>query len=122
MPHFDIVVTDLEAKQDRVVASVRHNGQVFRLVKFPPVKTSLIKIQPVNLHLPAAHPHGSGAVRPASGKEGAPGFLDPDGQNTYMGDFSRVDPRPRRWRTASSRRWSSPSRAARARTRIGTPP
>src|SRR5205814_1158060 len=30
---------------------------------------------------------------PLSGKEGTPGFDDPDGQNTYMGDFTRVDKR-----------------------------
>jgi outer membrane protein assembly factor BamB len=96
MPHFDIVVTDLEAKQDRVVASVRHNGQVFRLVKFPPVKTSLIKIQPVNSISRLRTITEVELYGPLSGKEGAPGFLDPDGQNTYMGDFSRVDPRPRK--------------------------
>ena len=30
---------------------------------------------------------------PLSGKEGKPGFDDPEGQNTYMGDFGRVDRR-----------------------------
>src|SRR5262249_12400585 len=30
---------------------------------------------------------------PLSGKEGTPAFEDPEGENTYMGDFSRVDKR-----------------------------
>jgi outer membrane protein assembly factor BamB len=30
---------------------------------------------------------------PLSGREGQPAFLDPEGQNTYMGDFTRVDKR-----------------------------
>ena len=96
LPHFDILATDLEAKQDRLVASVRHNGQVFRLIKFPPVKTSLIKLRMVNSvswmrTLTELELYG-----PLSGREGIPAFEDPDGQNTWMGDFSRVDKRSKK--------------------------
>jgi PQQ-like domain len=96
-PHFDILATDLEAKQDRLVASVRHNGQLFRLVKFPPVKTSLLKIRLVNSIARLRTLTEVEVYGPLSGKEGAPGFDDPDGQNTYMGDFSRVDRRVKKW-------------------------
>ena len=47
-PHFDIYAIDPDTGKDRLMASVRHNGQLFRLVKFPPIKTSLIKVDLVN--------------------------------------------------------------------------
>jgi outer membrane protein assembly factor BamB len=93
MPHFDILATDLEAKTDRLVASVRHNGQVFRLVKFPPVRTSLVKLRIVNGIKPLRTLTEIELYGPLSGREGTPGFEDPDGENTYMGDFTRVDKR-----------------------------
>jgi outer membrane protein assembly factor BamB len=96
-PHFDILATDLDAKKDRVVASVRHNGQLFRLVKFPPVKTSLLKIRFVNSIARLRTLTEIEVYGPLSGKEGTPGFDDPEGQNTYMGDFSRVDRRHKKW-------------------------
>ncbi len=92
-PHFDIVATDMETRKDVVVASVRHNGQVFRLVKFPPVKTAMIKIRFVSSIARLRTLTEIELYGPLSGREGVPGFGDPDGQNTYMGDFSRVDKR-----------------------------
>jgi outer membrane protein assembly factor BamB len=92
-PHFDILATDVQAKQDRLVASVRHNGQIMRLVKFAPVKTSLLKIRLVNSIARLRTVTEIELYGPLSGQEGKPGFDDPDGQNTYMGDFSRVDRR-----------------------------
>jgi outer membrane protein assembly factor BamB len=99
LPHFDILATDLEAKQDRLVASVRHNGQVFRLVKFAPVKTSLLKIRLVNSIARVRTLTEVEVYGPLSGREGSPGFEDPEGQNTYMGDFTRVDKRIKKWPT-----------------------
>lgn len=96
-PHFDILATDLEAKKDRLVASVRNNGQLFRLVKFPPVKTSLLKIRFVNSIARLRTLTEIEVYGPLSGKEGTPGFDDPEGQNTWMGDFSRVDRRVKKW-------------------------
>ena len=93
LPHFDIFATDLEAKQDRRVASVRHNGQIFRLVTFPPVKTSLVKIQLVNAIARLQTITEIELYGPLSGREGTPGFADPEGENTYMGNFTRVDHR-----------------------------
>jgi len=92
-PHFDIFCTDMETRKQRLMASVRHNRQVFRLVKFPPVKTAEVRIELVNpirrlRTLTEVELYG-----PLSGKEGAPGFADPEGQNTYMGTFARVDKR-----------------------------
>ncbi|MFM9195566.1 MAG: hypothetical protein ACKOWG_07480, partial [Planctomycetia bacterium] len=94
-PHFDVYGADPETGDDRLLASVRHNAQVFRLVKFPPIKTSLVKFVLVNSierHRTVSEIEIYG---PLSGREGGPGFLDPEGQNTYMGDFTRVDKRPK---------------------------
>lgn len=94
-PHFDIYGADPETGNDRLLASVRHNAQPFRLVKFPPIKTSLVKLVLVNSierHRTVSEIEVYG---PLSGREGPPGFLDPEGQNTYMGDFTRVDKRPK---------------------------
>jgi outer membrane protein assembly factor BamB len=93
LPHFDIVATDLEARQDQVVASVRNNGQLFRLVKFPPVKTSLVKLRLVNSIARLRTLTEIELYGPLSGHEGAPGFADPEGENTYMANFTRVDTR-----------------------------
>jgi len=96
LPHVDVLATDLEAKRDRLVAAVRHNGQLFHLVKFPPVKTSLVKLR---------LPYSIARLRtlteielygPLSGREGVPGFEDPQGENTYMANFTRVDKRVKR--------------------------
>jgi outer membrane protein assembly factor BamB len=92
-PHFDILASDLETKTDRLVASVRHNGQVMRIVKFAPVRTSLVKVRLVNAIARLRTITEIEVYGPLSGKEGVPGFDDPEGQNTYMGDFTRVDKR-----------------------------
>lgn len=92
-PHFDIYASDMETGKDRLVASIRHNGQVFRLVKFSPVKTPLVKIKLVNSIARLRTVTEIELYGPLSGREGVPGFVDADGQNTYMGDFSRVDRR-----------------------------
>ncbi|HEY7425440.1 MAG TPA: PQQ-binding-like beta-propeller repeat protein, partial [Gemmataceae bacterium] len=94
-PHLDVLVSDIEAKQDRLVASVRHNGQVMRIIKFAPVKTSLVKLRLVNSIARLRTITEIELYGPLSGQEGTPAFTDPNGQNTYMGDFSRVDKRPR---------------------------
>lgn len=92
-PHFNIYATDMETKEDVLVASVRHNGQMFRLVKFPPIKTPLVKIELVNSLDRLRTVTEIELYGPLSGREGTPGFVDPEGQNTYLGDFTRVDKR-----------------------------
>ncbi len=92
-PHFDIYAIDPDTGKDRLMASVRHNGQLFRLVKFPPIKTSLVKLDLVNSIARLRTLTEVELYGPLSGREGTPGFADPDGQNTYMGDFTRVDKR-----------------------------
>jgi hypothetical protein len=94
-PHFDVLVSDIEAKQDRLVAAVRHNGQVMRIIKFPAVKTSLVKLRLVSSIARLRTITEIELYGPLSGREGTPGFADADGQNTYMGSFSRVDKRPK---------------------------
>ncbi len=92
-PHFDIVATDMETRKDVVVARVRNNGQLFRLVKFPPVKTAMLKIKFVTSIARLRTLTEIELYGPLSGREGIPGFGDAEGQNTYMGDFTRVDKR-----------------------------
>jgi outer membrane protein assembly factor BamB len=92
-PHFDVYAVDPETGDDRLLASVRNNAQVFRLVRFAPIKTTLVKLVLVNSierHRTLSEIELYG---PLSGREGQPAFLDPEGQNTYMGDFTRVDKR-----------------------------
>jgi len=96
MPHFDIVVTDMETKKERVVASIRHNGQLFRLVKFDPVKTPMVKVKLVNSIKRLRTLTEVELYGPLSGQTGTPGFVDPEGQNTWMGDFTRVDKREKK--------------------------
>jgi outer membrane protein assembly factor BamB len=95
-PHFDIYAVDPETKKDKLVASIRHNGQLFRLVKFPPIKTPQVKVTLVNTIARLRTLTEIELYGPLSGREGTPGFVDADGQNTYMGDFSRVDKRPKK--------------------------
>ena len=95
-PHFDIFAMDMETKQEPLVASIRHNRQPFRLVKFPPVKTPQINIRIVNAIRRLRTITEIEIYGPLSGKEGAPGFSDPEGQNTYMGSFARVDKRQKK--------------------------
>ncbi|MBI2191273.1 MAG: PQQ-binding-like beta-propeller repeat protein [Planctomycetes bacterium] len=92
-PHFDVLVTDVESKEERLVASVRHNRQLFRLLKFPPVRASQVTLKLVNAIKRLRTLTEIEVYGPLSGQEGAPGFADPDGQNTYMGSFARVDKR-----------------------------
>ena len=92
-PHFDILASDLEAKTDRLVASVRHNGQVYahrqvRAGQDVAGQGGLVNAIARLRTITEIEVYG-----PLSGKEGVPGFDDPDGQNTYMGDFTRVDKR-----------------------------
>src|SRR5205823_8471929 len=84
-PHFDIYVTDVDAKKDVRVASIRKNGQLFRLVKFPPVRASAVKIRLVHSIARLRTVTEIEIYGPLSGREGAPGFTDGEGQNTYMG-------------------------------------
>jgi outer membrane protein assembly factor BamB len=95
-PHFDIYVTDVDAKKDVRVASVRRNGQLFRLVKFPPVRASIVRLRLVNSIARLRTLTEIELYGPLSGREGAPGFMDAEGQNTYMGNFTRVDSRSRK--------------------------
>jgi len=102
-PHFDIYATSVEDGEERLVASVRHNRQTFRLVKFPPIKTPSVKIKFVNSIARLRTLTEVEVYGPLSGREGEPRFLDPEGQNAYMGDFTRVDKRakhlPEAWGT-----------------------
>lgn len=91
--HFDIYVTDMEAGEEKRVASVRNNLQTFRLIKFPPVLSSMVRIHMVGSSKRFRTLTEVELYGPLSGKEGTPGFTDPQGNNAYMGDFSRVDKR-----------------------------
>ena len=92
-PHFDVYATDLATKKELKVASIRHNGQLFRLVKFKPVKAAVVTVRLINTISRLRTLTEMEVYGPLSGQEGRPGFTDPEGQNTYMGDFSRVDKR-----------------------------
>jgi outer membrane protein assembly factor BamB len=95
VPHVDVIANDLDTKRDRVVARVRHNGQIMRIIKFAPVRTSLVKLRLVHSIARLRTITELEMYGPLAGAEGTAGFGDPDGQNTWMGDFTRVDKRPR---------------------------
>ena len=92
-------------KQDRLVASVRHNGQVFRLVKFPPVKTLADQDPPDQFHRPAAdasprsnctgrfRPRGRAGLRRPGRREHLHGQLS-RGVDSRDQDTARVAPAP----------------------------
>ncbi len=92
-PHFDVLAEDLQTGREVLVARVRHNAQLMRLVTFPPVHTSLVTIRLVNSIARLRTLTEIEAYGPLSGHDAKPAFLDPEGQNTYMGDFTRVDKR-----------------------------
>ena len=104
-PHFDIVVTDVESRKEIVVASVRSNKQVFRIVKFPPVKASLVKVVLVNSIKRLRTLTEVELYGPLSGKDVTAGFSDLEGQNTYMGNFARVDKRVKQLAPAYQPPW-----------------
>jgi outer membrane protein assembly factor BamB len=90
--HWDIYVSDVSLRKNVRVASVRNNRSLFRLVKFPPrrvdqVQVVLVNCVPGRQTLTEAEIYG-----PMSGSEQI-GFVDSEGQNTYMGSFARVDRR-----------------------------
>jgi outer membrane protein assembly factor BamB len=60
------------------------------------VKTSLIKLRLVNCIAQLRTLTEIELYGPLSGREGALGFEDAEGENTYMGSFSRVDTRTKR--------------------------
>jgi len=91
--HFDVYVTDLEQKKEVRVASIRNNTQTFRLIKFKPIRTTNVKIHMVNSFQRIRTLTEVELYGPLSGKEGTPGFTEKEGNNAYMGDFSRVDKR-----------------------------
>jgi outer membrane protein assembly factor BamB len=92
-PHYDIIVTDLIAKQSRLVASVRNNRQLFHLTTFKPLLADAITVRLINAPGRQRTVTEIEVYGPPSGQEGVARFLDADGQNTYMGDFTRVDRR-----------------------------
>jgi outer membrane protein assembly factor BamB len=92
-PHYDIIVTDLNAKQSRLVASVRNNRQLFRVTTFKPLLADAITVRLLNSLGRQRTVTEIEVYGPPSGQEGVARFLDADGQNTYMGDFTRVDRR-----------------------------
>jgi len=92
-PHFDIYVNDATTGKDVLVASIRNNRKLFQLVKFPPMKAAGVTVRLVNSISRLRTLTEVELYGPLSGKEGAAGFRDPEGQNAYMGDFSRVDKR-----------------------------
>ncbi|MBI2190538.1 MAG: PQQ-like beta-propeller repeat protein [Planctomycetes bacterium] len=92
-PHFDILALDVDTKEERLVASVRHNRQLFRLLKFPPVHATQVTLRLVNAIQRLRTLTEIELYGPLSGREDALGFADPEGENTYMGSFSRVDKR-----------------------------
>jgi outer membrane protein assembly factor BamB len=90
--HFDVFVSDVAQRKMVCVASIRNNRSLFRLVKFPPrladqVVVTLVNTLPRQQTLTEVEIYG-----PMSGSEKV-GFVDADGQNTYMGAFDRVDKR-----------------------------
>ena len=92
-PHYDILVTDLNAGQTRLVASVRNNRRLFNLTAFKPVLTDAVTVRVVNALTRQRTLTEIEVYGPLSGREGDAGFVDPDGQNACMGDFTRVDKR-----------------------------
>ena len=91
-PHFDVYVSDIDAKQMVLVASVRNNRSLFRLIKFPPRRADEVRVVLRNA-LPRQRTVTELEVYgPLSGSESS-GFVDAAGQNTYMGSFSRVEKR-----------------------------
>jgi len=92
-PHYDILVQEIESGQTRLVASVRNNRRLMQISTFPPVMSDSVIVRMIN---PLARHRTITEVEiygPLSGRAGDPGFDDPDGQNTYMGNFTRVDGR-----------------------------
>ena len=92
-PHFDVFVTNAETRKEILVASIRNNRKVFQLLKFPPIKTATVKFEFINTIKRLRTVTEIELYGPLSGKEGQAGFADSEGQNTYMGDFTRVDKR-----------------------------
>jgi|GEM_PF-1812647 len=90
--HFDIFVSDVAQRKVARVASVRNNRSLFRLIKFPARRADEVRIVLVNT-LPRQRTVTEVEVYgPLSGSE-KQGFVDADGQNTYMGSFARVETR-----------------------------
>ena len=92
-PHFDIYATDMENKKDSLVASIRGNRQLFRLVKFPPIRAAQLRVELINSMNRLRTVNEIELYGPLAGQEVTGGFADPEGQNTYMGSFARVDQR-----------------------------
>jgi outer membrane protein assembly factor BamB len=90
--HFDIYVSDVDQKRMVSVASVRNNRSLFRIVKFPPRRVDQVVVMLVNT-LPRQQTLTEVEIYgPMSGSEKV-GFVDAEGQNTYMGAFDRVEKR-----------------------------
>jgi len=88
--HFDIYVSDVERRKITRVASVRNNTSLFRLIKFPARRADEVRVELINA-LPRQRTVTELEVYgPLSGSE-KQGFVDAEGQNTYMGSFSRVE-------------------------------
>lgn len=93
-PNFDVFITDADTKTEVQIASVRGNRKLFYLAKGKPYRAALITITLVNALWKQYTLTEIEAYGPLAGKEQA-GFVDADGQNTYMGNFARVDKRPK---------------------------
>lgn len=91
--HFDLFVTDVDQKRDVLVASVRNNTQLFRLIKFPPLRATQVRLVLVHSIRRLRTVTEMELYGPLSGREVAAGVEDPDAQYTYMGSFARVDKR-----------------------------
>ncbi len=92
-PHFDIYAEDIDGGGEILVAQIRHNAQLLRLVSFPPVRTTLVTLRLVNSIARLRTLTEVEAYGPLSGRDEPPAFLDAEGENTYMGNFTRVDKR-----------------------------
>jgi outer membrane protein assembly factor BamB len=93
-PNFDIYVMDADTTNEFLFASVRGNRKLFHLAKGEPRRAALITITLVNALWNQYTITEVEAYGPLGGREQA-GFGDAEGQNTYMGNFARVDKRPK---------------------------
>lgn len=90
--NFDVYVSDVEQKKVVRVASVRNNRSLFRLVTFPARRADEVRLILVNA-LPRQRTVTELEVYGPLSGGARDGVVDAEGQNTYMGAFSRVDKR-----------------------------
>jgi hypothetical protein len=87
-PNYDIVLADLNARQTRLVASVRNNRQLFQLSTFAPRLTDAVTVRLLNTLSRQRTVTEIEVYGPLSGQEGVARFVDPDGLERSHGKLS----------------------------------